>query len=421
MKITQVYSRQILDSRGNPTVETEITLENGVVGRAAVPSGASTGTHEVLELRDGGTAFHGKGVSKAVENVNTIIRQHFTGKDWDQESLDAALNQLDGTPNKSVLGANAILSASLSFAWAMSRAANQALYEYIGHLFGNSRFILPRPMFNIMNGGKHGNWATDIQEYMILPLKTASWADTLRIGSEVFHSLESILKEKGYSTNVGDEGGFAPAVSSNAEALELIGAAVQKAGYVVGETVALGLDVAATEFYNAQTQQYELKRDGRSLSAEGITEWLTELSRAHSIISLEDPLAEDDWAGWQALTEKLSGSLQIVGDDLLVTNTARIQQAITQKSCNSLLVKMNQIGTLSETLQAMKMSQEAGWTNVVSHRSGETEDVTVAHLAVGTGCGQIKTGAPSRGERTAKYNELTRIAERIEVSRPSMV
>jgi enolase len=417
MKITHVYSRQILDSRGNPTVETEVSLENGVIGRAAVPSGASTGTHEVLELRDGGTAYLGKGVLKAVENVNMVIRQNLIEKDWDQTALDTALNQLDGTPNKSILGANAILSVSLAFAWAASRAANQALYEYIGRLFGNTRFILPRPMFNIMNGGKHGNWATDIQEYMVLPLKNIPWSEKLRLGSEVFHSLKSILKDKGYSVNAGDEGGFAPAVSSNAEALELIAAAVQKAGYVLGEDVGLGFDAAATEFYNPTTKQYELKRDGQNLTSSAMLEWLTYLTSSYPLISLEDPLSEDDWEGWQALTAQLGSKLQIVGDDLLVTNTTRIEQAISQKSCNSLLVKMNQIGTLTETLAAMKLAQSAGWTNVISHRSGETEDVTVAHLAVGTGCGQIKTGAPSRGERTAKYNELTRIAERVEASR----
>lgn len=416
MNITQVHSRQILDSRGNPTVETEVTLADGSTGRSAVPSGASTGTHEVLELRDGGSAYLGKGVTKAVQHVNTLIREAVVGKAWDQASLDQTLLQLDGTPNKARLGANAILSVSLAFAWAASRSQNQALYEYIGQLFGQPRPIMPRPMFNIMNGGQHGDWATDIQEYMVIPVKTSTWAESLRLGSEVFHHLKTILKTRGYPVTGGDEGGFAPPVSSNAEALELIAEAVQAAGLILGEDIALGFDAAASEFYNHDTQHYDLKRDQKTLTAAELTDWWSELLGAYPIISLEDPLAEDDWAGWQALTAQLGDQLQIVGDDLLTTHPQRIQQAITQKACNSLLVKMNQIGTLTETLIAMKLSQDAGWTNVVSHRSGETEDVTLAHLAVGTGCGQIKTGAPSRGERTAKYNELTRIAERVEAS-----
>ncbi|MFH2118203.1 MAG: phosphopyruvate hydratase [Candidatus Paceibacterota bacterium] len=416
MKITRVFARQILDSRGDPTVEAEVTLENGVIGRSAVPSGASAGKHEALELRDDGQPYLGKGVNRAINHINTEIRQAVVGQDLDQVGLDQLLIKLDGTANKSRLGANAILAVSLAFAWAASRAENLSLYQYIGQLFGNSNFILPRPMFNIMNGGKHGDWATDIQEFMIIPAENLSWGDRLRLGSEVFHHLQTVLKEKGYSINVGNEGGFAPAVKSNQEAIELIAQAIQSAGFKLGGNVTIGFDAAASEFYNEATQQYELKRDGVNLSSEEMIDWIAKLTEQYPVESLEDMLAEDDWAGWQALTARLGSNYQIVGDDLLVTNTAHIQQAIEQKTCNSLLVKLNQIGTLSETLQAMKMAQDAGWSNVVSHRSGETEDVTIAHLAVGTGCGWIKTGSVSRGERTAKYNELTRIAERLEAS-----
>ena len=414
MKITHVFARQILDSRGDPTVETEVTLENGVIGRSAVPSGASAGKHEALELRDGGQPYLGKGVSQAINHINTDIKQAILNQDLDQFSLDQLLIKLDGTANKNKLGANAILAVSLAFAWASSRAMNLALYQYIGQLFDNDNFILPRPMFNILNGGKHGDWATDIQEFMIIPVAHLSWKDRLRLGSEVFAFLQTVLKEKGYSINVGNEGGFAPAVKSNREAIELIAQAVKLAGYQFGTDVTLGFDAAASEFYNATTQRYELKRDNQSLSTEAMIDWIAELADQYPVELMEDMLAEDDWLGWQALTAKLGDKQQIVGDDLLVTNPLRIQQAIKQQACNSLLVKLNQIGTLSETLQAMKMAKEAGWSNVVSHRSGETEDVTIAHLAVGTGCGWIKTGSVSRGERTAKYNELTRIAEKLE-------
>jgi enolase len=416
MKIVQLHSRQILDSRGFPTVETEVALENGIVGRSAVPSGTSSGKYEALELRDGETAYFGQGVMKAVENVRTAISQAVTGRDYDQATLDRVLLELDGTENKSRLGGNALLSVSLAFAWAAARAQQQPLYEYIGGLYGNSQFTLPRPMFNIMNGGKHANWATDIQEYMVIPVRASSWAEKLRTGAEIFHQLHELLKKNGYSTNVGYEGGFAPALRSNEEALDLIIQAVTNAGYALVSDVMIGFDAAASEFYNPETQRYELKRDQKSLTSDEMISWALKLTEKYPVASLEDMLSEDDWAGWKILTEKLGGKTQIVGDDLLTTNPQRIQKAVTEKACNALLVKVNQIGTLTETLQSMKLAETAGWKNVVSHRSGETEDVTIAHLAVGTGCGQIKTGALSRSERTGKYNELIRIAERVEPS-----
>lgn len=413
MKIARVFARQILDSRGIPTLEAEVTLENGTIGRSAVPSGTSSGTHEAVELRDGGAEYQGKGVAKALANVNGTIAQALVGQDFDQTSLDQALIQLDGTENKSALGANAILSVSLAFAWAVSRAENLALYEYIGRLFGNTNFLLPRPMFNVLNGGAHANWATDFQEYMIVPSADKSWAEKLRMGVEIYHSLSAILKEKNLATLVGHEGGFSPQVQSNEENFELLVQAVTKAGYSLGMDAQFAIDAAASEFYQKDTNSYALKRDGKTRTTAEMIDWLAELAQRYPLVSLEDPLAEDDWAGWTALTETLAGK-QIVGDDLLTTNSSRIQQAIDAKACNALLVKPNQIGSLTETLAAMKLAQSAGWNCVISHRSGDTEDVTIAHLAVGTGCGQIKTGAPARTERTAKYNELTRIAERVE-------
>ncbi len=414
-KITHIHARQIIDSRGNPTVEADLTLDNGIMGRAAVPSGASTGAHEALELRDQDeTKYHGQGVLTAVENVNTTLREAFVGKEFDQTSLDNAMLDLDGTDTKSRLGANAILSVSLAFAWAMSKAEDMPLYRYIGNLYGNTNFTLPRPMFNIMNGGKHANWATDIQEYMVLPVKENPWSERLRIGCEIYITLEKLLKKKGYSTNVGNEGGFAPLLQSNQEALELIAEAVEKSGYRLGEDICIGFDAAASEFYNAEKGVYELKRDKVTKTSEEMVEWAVELMKKFPVISFEDFLSEDDWKGWTLLTEKVQQQAQVVGDDLLVTNVKRIEQAIDKKSCNALLVKVNQIGTLTESLAAMRMAENAGWKNVVSHRSGETEDVTISHLVVGTGAGQLKTGAPGRGERTAKYNELIRIAEEVE-------
>lgn len=414
-KITHIHARQIIDSRGNPTVEADLALDNGIMGRAAVPSGASTGAHEALELRDQDeTKYHGQGVLTAVENVNTTLREAFVGKEFDQTALDNAMLDLDGTDTKSRLGANAILSVSLAFAWAMSKAEDMPLYRYIGNLYGNTNFTLPRPMFNIMNGGKHANWATDIQEYMVLPVKENPWSERLRIGCEIYITLEKLLKKKGYSTNVGNEGGFAPLLQSNQEALELIAEAVEKSGYRLGEDICIGFDAAASEFYNAEKGVYELKRDKVTKTSEEMVEWAVELMKKFPVISFEDFLSEDDWKGWTLLTEKVQQQAQVVGDDLLVTNVKRIEQAIDKKSCNALLVKVNQIGTLTESLAAMRMAENAGWKNVVSHRSGETEDVTISHLVVGTGAGQLKTGAPGRGERTAKYNELIRIAEEVE-------
>jgi enolase len=413
MKITKIIARQIIDSRGNPTVETDVILDNMYLGRAAVPSGASTGAHEALELRDGDEKdYHGQSVHKAVNNVNTTIAQLLVGKnDLTQKELDYQLLAQDGTEFKSDLGANAILSVSLAYAWAISKMRGIQLFEYIGELYGNTNYILPRPMFNIMNGGKHANWATDIQEYMVIPAKSSNWKESLKIGSEIFHTLEKILKENGYSTNVGNEGGFAPDLKSNDEALQLIVQAIEKSGYKLGEDILLGFDAAATEFLNTQTGNYELKRDNKILSKSQMVDFVVNLSLKYPVASFEDMLSEDDWESWKDLTNRVGDKIQIVGDDLLVTNVKRVEKAIAEKACNALLVKFNQIGTLTETLEAMKLSESAGWKNVVSHRSGETEDVTIAHLVVGTGCGQIKSGAPSRGERTAKYNELIRIEE----------
>ncbi|MCC6711540.1 MAG: phosphopyruvate hydratase [Candidatus Pacebacteria bacterium] len=414
MKIIDIHGRQVLDSRGNPTVEVEVTVEGGYMGRATVPSGASTGAHEALELRDGGELYLGQSVLKAVENVNTTLKQALVGNNYDQTSLDRYMLELDGTEKKEKLGANAILGVSLAFAWACSLAQHRPLYEYIGELYNNSNFVLPRPMLNIMNGGKHAGWATDIQEYMVLPMTAPTWSEKIRTGVEIFQHLQKIIKKHGYSTNVGNEGGFAPEVKSNTEALDLIVEAIDKAGYSLGDEVMIGFDAAATEFYNSATGNYELKKDKQTLTPNQMVDWVIDLSKNYPVASFEDMLAEDDWSSWTSLTEKVGNTIQIVGDDLLVTNKKRIDEAIDKKSCNALLVKLNQIGTLTETLEAMKTSDQAGWKNVVSHRSGETEDVTISHLVVGTGAGQIKTGAPSRSERTAKYNELTRIAEKLE-------
>jgi enolase len=415
MKITNVKARQIIDSRGNPTVEADLELDGKFMGRAAVPSGASTGIYEALELRDGDPAnYFGQSVEKAVSNVNTKIKDLILNKEIaSQKELDEMLIALDGTESKTNLGANAILSVSLAYAWAVSKAKGIQLFEYIGELYGNTNFKMPRPMLNIMNGGKHANWATDIQEYMVLPVKAKTWAESIKVGCEIYHALEKLLKAKGLSVNVGNEGGFAPALTSNEEALQLVVEAVAKAGYVLGEDVCFAFDAAASEFYNEETGNYDLKRDKTTLTPKQMVDWIVELTKKYPIISLEDMLSQDDWAAWQDLTARVGDKIQIVGDDLLVTNVKRVERGIAEKACNALLVKLNQIGSLTETLAAMKLSQSAGWNNVVSHRSGETEDVTIAHLVVGTGCGQIKTGAPSRSERTAKYNELIRIEEYI--------
>jgi len=416
MLISNLHAREIIDSRGNPTLEVDVTLSDGSFGSAAVPSGASTGKYEALELRDGDKArYGGKGVLTAVTNTKEKIFNAVKGKDFKtQEELDNFLIELDGTENKGSLGANAILGVSLAYAWAVSTSQKRPLYQYVGELYGNSNFVLPRPMFNIMNGGKHANWATDIQEYMVLPMNQKNFAETLRAGSEVYHALEKIIKGKGLSTQVGDEGGFAPLVGSNKEALDMIMQAIEAAGYKPGVDVKVGFDAAATEFFNEETSMYSLKRDNKTITIPEMVNWVGQLLENYPVESFEDMFSEDDFEGWGSFMAQYGSRVQLVGDDLLVTNAKRVAIAIEKKLCNALLVKVNQIGSLTETLAAMKMAEGAGWKSVMSHRSGETEDITIAHLAVGTGCGQIKTGAPSRSERTAKYNELLRIAEQVE-------
>lgn len=423
-QITKITARQIIDSRATPTVEVDIYLNDGAMGRAAVPSGASTGIHEALELRDGdSTKFLGKGVLKAIENINSKISPALLNQEIiDQRNLDQLLKELDGTQNKSSLGANAILAVSLAFAHATAASQKLPLFKLIQNIYLTpqlsgqpaSGLKLPRPMFNIINGGRHANWATDIQEFMVLPNETKfQYADQLRVACEVFLTLGKILEENGLDTDVGNEGGYAPGFKSNSEALEYIAKAVERAGYKLGDDIHFGLDVASSEFYSPETQTYTLKTENRTLTPD---QWLSEQESwmaKYPLISIEDPFGQDDWTNWQNFTAKHGDKIQVVGDDLLVTNVERVKQAIESKACNALLVKVNQIGTLTEALDAMKMAEGAGWKNVVSHRSGETEDITISHIAVGTGCGQIKIGAPSRGERTAKYNELLRIAEQI--------
>jgi len=406
--IDTVIAREILDSRGNPTIEVEVYLTGGAMGRAAIPSGASTGVHEALELRDGDPQrFGGKGVLKAVQNVNEIIAPELEG--WDaleQIEIDRLMIELDGTPNKSKLGANAILGVSLAVAKAAAQALGLPLYAYLG---GVHAHVLPVPMMNILNGGKHASDSTDLQEFMIMPLGASSFREALRWGSEIYHSLKKVLKAKGYNTNVGDEGGFAPSLGSNAEAVELILEAVQQAGYTPGEQVAIALDPAASEIY--EDGRYVLRKEGRTLTGAEMVEFYADWVERYPIVSIEDGLAEDDWDNWQLLVERLGDRVQLVGDDLLVTNLERLNRAIELKAANSILIKLNQIGTLTETLAAIERAHRAGWTTVVSHRSGETEDTTIAHLAVATNAGQIKTGAPARSDRVAKYNELLRIEE----------
>ncbi len=411
MKITKVHARQIIDSRATPTLEVDLYLEDGSMGRAAVPSGASTGAHEALELRDGDKSnYLGKSVLKAVANV-AKINELISGKGFEtQEALDSFLLMEDGTENKSNFGANAILGISLAFAHAMANSRKVPLFRYINEIYGGSEMKLPTPMFNIMNGGKHANWATDIQEFMIM-IPNKDYAEQLRASCEIFMCLGKILEARGLNTNIGNEGGYAPGFANNEEAFEVISEAIAKAGYKLGEDVFFALDVASTEFFNAENGTYTLKTEDRTLSADEWMDVLEGWTKKYPFLSIEDPFAEDDWANWTKFTSKVGKDLQVVGDDLLVTNSQRVEKAIEEKACNALLVKVNQIGTLTETINAMKMGQKNGWNNVLSHRSGETEDVTISHIAVGTGCGQIKTGAPSRGERTAKYNELLRISE----------
>ncbi len=407
--IQDIHAREILDSRGNPTIEVEVRLEDGTFGRAAVPSGASTGVHEALELRDGDKQrYGGKGVLKAVQNVNTVIADELIGWDaLDQGAIDELMIGLDGSPNKGNLGANAILGVSLAIAQAAAASQKMPLYRYLG---GVHAHVLPVPMMNILNGGTHTNWqSTDIQEFMIAPTGAPSFAEALRWSSEIYQSLKKVLKDKGHSTNVGDEGGFAPALKSNAQAIEVILEAIGKAGYKAGEQVFLCLDSAASELFD--DGKYQLRKEGRVLTGAQMVDWYAGLCDKYPIISLEDGLAEDDWDTWKQLTARLGGKIQLVGDDLFVTNVERLKKGIAEGAANSILIKLNQIGTLSETMAAIEMAQRAGWTAVVSHRSGETEDTTIADLVVGTNAGQIKTGAPARSERVAKYNQLLRIEE----------
>jgi enolase len=406
-QIEHVHARQILDSRGNPTVEVELSVRSGAWGRAAVPSGASTGEFEATELRDGGADWMGRGVSKAVENVNGEIATAVRGQDASgQAALDRMLIELDGTPNKSRLGANAILAVSLAAAHAAAAEERLPLWRYLG---GETAHILPVPMMNVLNGGAHADNKVDFQEFMIVPVGARTFAQALQMGAEVFHHLKKTLHDQGLGTAVGDEGGFAPDLSSNEAALEALMNGIRAAGYVPGDQVAIALDPAVSELY--ENGAYRLRHENRTLSADELAAYWAELAGRYPILSLEDGMAEEDWPGWTTLTDRLGNRLQLVGDDLFVTNTQRLKRGIDSGVANSILIKVNQIGTLTETLAAIRMARESGYTAVMSHRSGETEDVTIADLAVATGCGQIKTGAPSRTDRVAKYNQLLRIEE----------
>jgi enolase len=407
--ITDIIAREILDSRGNPTVEVDVYLEDGSLGRAAVPSGASTGAHEAVELRDGGKRYHGKGVEKAVEAVDTEIFDALGGIDAENQiQIDNIMIELDGTPNKSRLGANAILGVSLAVAKAAAQSANLPLYRYVG---GAHARLLPVPMMNIINGGAHADNPIDFQEFMILPVGAETFRDAVRMGSEVFHVLKKELSAQGHNTNVGDEGGFAPGLSSAPDALDFIMKSIEKAGYKPGEDIYLGLDCASTEFF--KDGKYVLEGEGRTLESGAMAEYLAELAGKYPILSIEDGMAEDDWEGWKTLTDLIGKKTQLVGDDLFVTNSARLRDGIRMGVANSILVKVNQIGTLTETLDAVETAHKAGYTAVMSHRSGETEDSTIADLAVATNCGQIKTGSLSRSDRLAKYNQLLRIEEQL--------
>ncbi|MBI4759633.1 MAG: phosphopyruvate hydratase [Chloroflexota bacterium] len=409
--IEGISAIEILDSRGNPTVEVEVTLADGSWGRAAVPSGASTGVHEALELRDGDKKrYLGKGVSQAVANVNGVIADALFG--WDaaeQKAIDAALLELDGTPNKSKLGANAILGVSLAVAKAAANSFGLPLYRYLGGVYAH---VLPVPMMNILNGGAHTAWqSTDMQEFMVMPFGAPTFAEGLRWGAEIYHALKAVLKEKGYATLVGDEGGYAPALKANNEAIEVILAAIEKAGFKAGrgQDVAIALDPAASELFEEETKLYNLRKEGKKLTGGQMVEFYAKWVKDYPIVSIEDGLAQDDWESWKLMNQELGGTIQIVGDDLLVTNPERVKRGIQDKTCNALLVKVNQIGSLTETIEAVELCHRAGWRTVVSHRSGETEDATIADLAVALNTGQIKTGAPARSDRVAKYNQLLRI------------
>ena len=410
-EIIDVYARQILDSRGNPTIEVEVTLESGVRSRAAEPSGASTGQFEAVELRDGEGPYGGKGVLKAVDNVNGTIADAVVRMDAvRQREIDAVLQELDDTPNKAALGANAILGVSLAVARAAAETLGLPLYQYLG---GVNAYQLPVPMMNILNGGRHADNNVDLQEFMCVPAGASSFTDALRMGTEVFHSLKKVLAGRGLSTSVGDEGGFAPNLASNEDAIKILIEAMEKAGYAPGEDVFIALDPAATEFFDVDRGLYVLEGEGRTLSPPEMAAYYADLCARYPIISVEDGMAEEDWEGWAAITDLLGDKVQLVGDDLFVTNTKRLSRGIELGVANSILIKVNQIGTLSETLDTMAMAHRAGYTTVVSHRSGETEDSTIADLAVATNAGQIKTGAPCRGERTAKYNQLLRIEDEL--------
>jgi len=410
--VVDIHAREILDSRGNPTVEVDVTLETGTIGRAAVPSGASTGAHEAVERRDGGPRFGGRGVRQAVEAVNSEIFDALSGfAAEDQLEIDRVLVELDGTPNKSRLGANAILGVSLACAKAAAAEAGTPLYRYVGGVFART---LPVPMMNIINGGVHADNPIDIQEFMVMPVGASSATEAIRVGSEIFHNLRRQLAEAGHNTNVGDEGGFAPNLASTDAALGFIMRAIEAAGYHPGDDVVLALDPAASEFYREGA--YRLAGEGKTLDAAGLVEYWADLARRYPVVSIEDGMAEDDWEGWRLLARELGGRVQLVGDDVFVTNPRRLQDGINRCIANALLVKVNQIGTLSETLDAVEIAQRAGWGTVFSHRSGETEDTTIADLAVATNCGQIKTGSLSRSDRLAKYNQLIRIEEQLGAS-----
>ena len=412
-KIIDIYAREVLDSRGNPTVEVEVLTETGAFGRAIVPSGASTGEYEAVELRDGGDRYLGKGVTQAVENVNDIIAPEIIEGEFsvlEQVSLDKVLIALDGTDNKAKLGANAILGVSMATAHAAANYLGQPLYKYLG---GFNATELPVPMMNIINGGEHADNNVDIQEFMIMPVGAKTFKKALQMGTEVFHELKKVLQEKGLQTSVGDEGGFAPNLDSNEEALETLIKAIEGAGFTPGEDILLAMDVASSEFYNADTKTYELKGEGKSFSASELVDWYVQLCNKYPIVSIEDGLDENDWDGHKELTEKLGSKVQLVGDDLFVTNTEKLKAGIEQGVGNSILIKVNQIGTLTETFEAIEMANRAGYTAVISHRSGETEDTTIADIAVAVNAGQIKTGAPSRTDRVAKYNQLLRIEDEL--------
>ena len=412
-EIVEIHAREILDSRGNPTVEADVVLESGALGRAAVPSGASTGEHEAVELRDGEKGyFLGKGVMKAVENVETVIAPELEGFDaTNQRLLDATMIALDGTPNKSRLGANAILAVSMAAARAAAQTLEMPLYRYLG---GSNACLLPTPMMNVLNGGAHADSSVDFQEFMVMPVGAERFSDALRWGTETFHALKSVLKKKGYSTAVGDEGGFAPSLTSNTEAIEVILEAITLAGYKPGEEICIALDPASSEFYDKEKAKYVFKKsDKRELTSEQMVDFYADWVRQFTIVSLEDGLAEDDWSGWRVLTDKLGGKIQLVGDDLFVTNVKRLQRGIDEGVGNSILIKLNQIGTVTETCEAIELGRRYGYTSIISHRSGETEDTFIADFAVATGAGQIKTGSASRTDRIAKYNQLLRIEEEL--------